>query len=133
MGKDVFYIINKTISSTDYLHIKIYNDNHLNVLEADLPVIPQGVCFDAIRANFDQATIQAATKLTAGNICVSPSFTLPCTQVIHCCCSYWNSDGEKVNKYYISLILFCPLNPNIKIRILICYPHSFPTEVVGRS
>ena len=28
---------------------------------------------------------------------------------------------------------FIPLNPKIKIWILICCPHSFPTEVVGRS
>ena len=26
-----------------------------------------------------------------------------------------------------------PLNPKIKIKILICCPYSFPTEVVGRS
>ena len=26
-----------------------------------------------------------------------------------------------------------PLNPKIKIWILICCPYSFPTEVVGRS
>ena len=26
-----------------------------------------------------------------------------------------------------------PLNPKVKIWILICYPYSFPTEVVGRS
>ena len=25
-----------------------------------------------------------------------------------------------------------PLNPNIKIQILICYPHTFLIEVVGR-
>ena len=29
--------------------------------------------------------------------------------------------------------LFNPLNPKIKIWILICCPYSFPTEVVGRS
>ena len=28
---------------------------------------------------------------------------------------------------------FNPLNPKIKIWILICCPYSFPTEVVGRS
>ena len=29
--------------------------------------------------------------------------------------------------------VFNPLNPKIKIWILICYPYLFPTEVVGRS
>ena len=29
-------------------------------------------------------------------------------------------------------LAFNPLNPNIKILILICYPYSFPIEVVGR-
>ena len=28
---------------------------------------------------------------------------------------------------------FNPLNPKIKVRILICCLYSFPTEVVGRS
>ena len=27
---------------------------------------------------------------------------------------------------------FNPLNPNIKIQILICYPYTFSLEVVGR-
>ena len=27
---------------------------------------------------------------------------------------------------------FNPLNPNIKIQILICYPYTFSIEVVGR-
>ena len=31
------------------------------------------------------------------------------------------------------LFIFNPLNPKIKIWILICCTHSFPTEVVGRS
>ena len=31
-----------------------------------------------------------------------------------------------------SLPLFNPLNPNIKIQILICYPYKFPIETVGR-
>ena len=26
---------------------------------------------------------------------------------------------------------FNPLNPNVKIQILICYPYTFPIEVVG--
>ena len=30
-------------------------------------------------------------------------------------------------------MIFNPLNPKIKIWILICCPYSFPTEVVGRS
>ena len=29
-------------------------------------------------------------------------------------------------------LLFNPLNPNIKIQILICYPYTFSIEVVGR-
>ena len=29
-------------------------------------------------------------------------------------------------------VLFKPLNPNIKIQILICYPYAFSIEVVGR-
>ena len=33
---------------------------------------------------------------------------------------------------FVSL-LFNPLNPRIKIEILIFCPYSFPTEVVGRS
>ena len=32
-----------------------------------------------------------------------------------------------------SLPLFNPLNPKIKIKILLCCPYSFTTEVVGRS
>ena len=29
-------------------------------------------------------------------------------------------------------MLLTPLNPNIKIQILICYPYTFSIEVVGR-
>ena len=29
-------------------------------------------------------------------------------------------------------LLFNPLNPSIKIQILICYPYTFSIEVVGR-
>ena len=31
-----------------------------------------------------------------------------------------------------SLVKLNPLNPNIKIQILICYPYAFSIEVVGR-
>ena len=30
------------------------------------------------------------------------------------------------------LVCFNPLNPNIKIQILVCYPYTFSIEVVGR-
>ena len=32
----------------------------------------------------------------------------------------------------LGILLLNPLNPNIKIQILICYPYTFSMEVVGR-
>ena len=41
---------------------------------------------------------------------------------------------QKTKKTSIIVINDCfnPLNPNIKIQILICYPYTFSIEVVGR-
>ena len=49
----------------------------------------------------------------------------------------WSLDLCRVDNLYsrpLSSLLLCfnPLNPNIKIQILICYPYSFPTEVMWR-
>ena len=39
----------------------------------------------------------------------------------------------QLNGNEINLLVFNPLNPKIKIEILICCPYSFPIEAVGRS
>ena len=49
----------------------------------------------------------------------------------------WSLDLCRVDNLYSrplsSLLLsFNPLKPNVKIQILICYPYSFPTEVMWR-
>ena len=54
--------------------------------------------------------------------------------------SFINHNYEKQNKWIKfskGFLLLCkssinPLNPNIKIQILICYPYTFSIEVVGR-
>ena len=40
---------------------------------------------------------------------------------------------RKTSSYLEQRVEFNPLNPKIKIWILICCSYSFPTEVVGRS
>ena len=46
-------------------------------------------------------------------------------------CDYGeNCDGKK--EEYRQDIFFNPLNPNIKIQILICCPYTFSIEEVGR-
>ena len=49
----------------------------------------------------------------------------------------WSLDLRRVDNLYsrpLSSLLLCfnPLKPNVKIQILICYPYSFPTEVMWR-
>ena len=49
----------------------------------------------------------------------------------------WSLDLCHVDNLYsrpLSSLLLCfnPLKPNVKIQILICYPYSFPTEVMWR-
>ena len=38
-----------------------------------------------------------------------------------------------ISKFFLTETKFFPLNPKIKIWILICWPYSFPTEGVERS
>ena len=45
----------------------------------------------------------------------------------------WLINTDTVGKGGIESVLINPLNPKIKIWILICCRYSFPTEVVGRS
>ena len=49
----------------------------------------------------------------------------------------WSLDLRRVDNLYLRplsslLLCFNPLKPNVKIQILICYPYSFPTEVMWR-
>ena len=47
---------------------------------------------------------------------------------------FLGKDAHQVNGFVqdFLILLFNPLNPNIKIQILICHPYAFSIEVVGR-
>ncbi|XP_078382382.1 uncharacterized protein LOC144665081 [Oculina patagonica] len=58
-------------------------------------VIPQGACFNKIRSAFSPVICQAVDDLKVGEIATSSGTSLPCTHVIHSCCSFWDGPGNK--------------------------------------
>ena len=54
--------------------------------------------------------------------------SLQCQRIHNSCNNKFVREKNKVR----ALLSVNPLNPNIKIQILICYPYKFSIEVVGR-
>ena len=90
-------------------------------------------CMDGVKVSFNLFLIPGVSNSNASTDDLVRQIHLVLTQLQGSNSSRTETCQTAEPEENLGMISINPLNPKIKIWILICYPYSFPTEVVGRN